>query len=93
MPTMTGAQMADAIWALRPELPGILMTGNPVVRQERTVNLDGFRSIITKPVSISEITSAIQVALAGPGSRGGGGAGRAPETKAGWGPSPGGPIM
>jgi PAS domain S-box-containing protein len=63
MPTMTGAEFAGKLLALRPELPVILCTGfSEVVTREKALAI-GIREYIMKPVIRGDLDRAIRRAL------------------------------
>ena len=63
MPQMTGLELAQELLALRPELPIILVTGFSQVVTPEKAKTAGVREYIMKPLSISELTNAINRSL------------------------------
>ncbi len=68
MPILSGFQLAEAILAIRPELPIILVTGTPNLEDSPGFMQKAcFRACLTKPISPVEIAKALLQALeAGP---------------------------
>ena len=66
MPFLTGAEMAQAMLALRPELPIILCTGHSEqVDEARAVEM-GIRGYLAKPFTISVLLSKVRELLSQP---------------------------
>jgi PAS domain S-box-containing protein len=60
MPNLSGLQLAEALWAARPSLPAILLSGQPGLDQAGAGMLQaGFRACLTKPMSPSDLAKAI----------------------------------
>jgi PAS domain S-box-containing protein len=65
MPHLTGVQLAQELWKIRPDLPVIICTGfSEEIDKEKAMRL-GFNTLLTKPVSMPEMARAIQKALTG----------------------------
>jgi CheY-like chemotaxis protein len=64
MPGMSGAELAERILKLRPDLPIVVATGYGHVMGEERARALGLRRILNKPFSMSVLDEAIQEALA-----------------------------
>jgi CheY-like chemotaxis protein len=63
MPDMTGAQLAQKLLDIRPDIPIILCTGfSEVITEERAKGI-GIREYVMKPVVMSEISKTIRKVL------------------------------
>lgn len=63
MPKLTGAKLAQAILAIRPDMPMILCTGfSETINEEKALSL-GFKEYILKPISIDQIARSIRRVL------------------------------
>ena len=64
MPHMSGELLAEAIWAVTPDLPAILLSGDPELEKAvGSVLLAKFRACLIKPMSPKDIAKAILRAL------------------------------
>jgi len=64
MPTLTGLDLIENVFAIRPGMPVILCTGfSELINKEKATAL-GIRSFLMKPVAIDKLVKAIRVALA-----------------------------
>ncbi len=63
MPKMTGAQLAKAFIAIRPDIPIILCTGFSDVISEEEAKSIGIKEFIMKPIVISDIASKVREIL------------------------------
>jgi PAS domain S-box-containing protein len=63
MPQMTGLELAEKLFNLRPGQPIILVTGFSELVTPEEAKKAGVREYIMKPLSISELTNAIRKAL------------------------------
>ncbi len=64
MPVLTGLDLIEHIFAIRPDMPVILCTGfSELINKEKAAAL-GIRSFLMKPVAIDKLLKAIRVALA-----------------------------
>ncbi len=59
MPGMDGLELAERIKATTPEVRIILITGWPIQRSPEALRRSGIERVITKPISRTEILSAI----------------------------------
>jgi len=63
MPKLTGAKLAQAILAIRPDMPMILCTGfSEAINEEKAKSL-GFKEYILKPIGIDRIARSIRRVL------------------------------
>ena len=63
MPHMTGAELAKEILAIAPQQPIILCTGfSDIIDEAKALKL-GIRKFLTKPITMSEFSTAIKTAL------------------------------
>ncbi|QTA83981.1 Signal transduction response regulator, receiver domain histidine kinase [Desulfonema limicola] len=60
MPDMTGIELAEAIFRIRPDLPLILVSGYSEFISKETAGLYGIKDFIMKPVVRDNLTSAIR---------------------------------
>ena len=68
MPAMSGLQLAQAIWALDPAFPVILLTGDPDMEKGgEPLRQAGFRARLAKPMSPRDVAKSIMEALSGGG--------------------------
>ena len=65
MPHMTGRQLAEALWTLRPDLPVVVITGSALVNEEGRMGQGRFSAVLVKPLLVTEVARAIQDALEG----------------------------
>ena len=65
MPNMTGADLAQKLMSMRPDIPVILCTGFSEVISEEKARAIGIREYIMKPVVILDLGKAIRRALDG----------------------------
>ena len=63
MPNMTGAQLCQAVLALRPEVPVILTTGYSDAISETQAQQMGIRRFLRKPVKLSTLIRSLQEVL------------------------------
>jgi signal transduction histidine kinase/ActR/RegA family two-component response regulator len=64
MPTMSGLQLAEAIWTVQPLLPVILLTGDPELGKTwEVIRHAGFRTCLAKPISPRGIAKALLEAM------------------------------
>ena len=60
MPGLSGLQLAEAIWAVNPAFPVILLTGSPDHGQNpATEGQKGFRACVAKPIGPRDLAKAI----------------------------------
>jgi CheY-like chemotaxis protein len=64
MPGMSGAELAERIAKVRPDLPVVMATGYGHVMGEERARALGLRRLLIKPFSMSVLDEAIQEALA-----------------------------
>jgi CheY-like chemotaxis protein len=64
MPDMNGAELAQAVRALRPDLPILLCTALPANHRGRAGSVDLFDASITKPLSLAGLVTAAARAIA-----------------------------
>ena len=62
MPAMNGVELAKRLLAVRPGLPVILYSGD-IGRVVDSAHAAGIREVLEKPVSLSELASAVRRAL------------------------------
>jgi len=60
MPVMTGAELAQKIFAMRPDIPIVLCTGFSEVISEEKAKAIGIREFIMKPIFMKEIAFVIR---------------------------------
>lgn len=63
MPGMTGANLAEKVHQLRPELPVILNTGYTAALHSDQLQAFGIRKILLKPMSIETLSEAVRTVL------------------------------
>ncbi len=65
MPVLSGLQLAEGVWALRPGFPIILLSGDPEVMKggDLTAGRSGFKAYLAKPISANAIGTAILEAM------------------------------
>ncbi len=63
MPDLSGLEMAEAILAVRPDLPIVLMTGNLSACHEEAPGPAGIRAIVAKPLNVREIDQVVRRCL------------------------------
>jgi CheY-like chemotaxis protein len=63
MPNMSGAELAQALMQIRPEIPIILCTGFSEVVTEAQAKMIGIREYVMKPIIKNEMAAAIRRAL------------------------------
>ncbi|MBN2082360.1 PAS domain S-box protein [bacterium] len=66
MPDLTGAELAEQLLSLRPDLPVVLMTGYSQRLSPEEAHLKGIRDYLLKPVSKQNLAKAIRQALPEP---------------------------
>ncbi len=64
MPAMSGADLAEELFKLRPDLPIVITTGYGYVMAEERARELGLRPLLSKPFTMSTLGEAIQNALA-----------------------------
>ena len=63
MPQMTGVKLAQEIWTISPQMPIIICTGfSEELTIAKAVEM-GFSTLLTKPVTTSELSRAVQKAM------------------------------
>jgi nitrogen-specific signal transduction histidine kinase/CheY-like chemotaxis protein len=62
-PGMTGLALADALLALRPDLPVVLCTGNTEGLTTAAVRAAGIRAVVAKPVTAGGLAAEIRAAV------------------------------
>jgi signal transduction histidine kinase/ActR/RegA family two-component response regulator len=72
MPAMSGADLAEEIFKLRPDLPIVMATGYGHVMTEARSRELGLRPLLHKPFTMATLGEAIQDALASARARSGG---------------------
>jgi CheY-like chemotaxis protein len=70
MPAMSGADLAEEIFRLRPDLPIVMATGYGHVMTEERARELGLRPLLYKPFTMAILGDAIQDALASAKKRG-----------------------
>jgi len=60
MPNMTGAELAEELMRIRPDIPVILCTGFSETSTPEMAKDIGFKDFIVKPIVRNEIASAIR---------------------------------
>ena len=65
MPGMSGTELAQALLQVRPELPGLLISGFVDQPVQEAALLIGIREVLHKPLSIEGLSGAVSRALAG----------------------------
>ncbi len=73
MPELTGQQLADAVWAFRPTLPVLFMTGYDLSSDGQIDMAEMSTPCLTKPLTTSETARQIARMLTTQGSMGGSG--------------------
>jgi len=68
MPRMNGTQLAEAMLAIRPDLPILLMTGYTVPRERVLAEHVGIRSVLFKPLDRAALATAVRHQLDAPKS-------------------------
>ncbi|MEW5734020.1 MAG: cache domain-containing protein [Thermodesulfobacteriota bacterium] len=68
MPDMTGSELAEAVLALRPEMPIILCTGYSETMSEDRALSAGISAFVMKPATLKGFSEAVERALAGKGN-------------------------
>jgi FixJ family two-component response regulator len=63
MPHLSGAQLAEAVLRLRPDIPIVLCTGFSEIIDEDVASSMGIRVFILKPYSVREMAEAVRKAL------------------------------
>jgi DNA-binding NtrC family response regulator len=64
MPAMTGIEFAQALWAVRPDLPVILTTGFSATLTADSARRLGMGALVLKPNTIKTLGEAVQRVLA-----------------------------
>ncbi len=63
MPNLTGISLAQELWKLRPELPIVISSGySEQITSEKAASL-GFKTLLNKPYTISELAKAVRQSL------------------------------
>jgi CheY-like chemotaxis protein len=65
MPKMTGLQLAEKIFAVRPETPVVLCTGYQRNIPENPPDRFGVRAILNKPIRRADLARAVRAMLDG----------------------------
>lgn len=65
MPEMTGTQLANEIYEIRPDVPVILVTGSADNINKNLLGSTGVKKILIKPVSIKELSETVRGVLDG----------------------------
>ena len=63
MPNMTGAELANELIQIRPDIPIILCTGFSEMISKNEVKATGIREFVTKPYVMAQIAETIRQAL------------------------------
>lgn len=63
MPDMTGDKLAEKAWALRPELPVIIITGYSEKLSEQTAEQAGFSAYLKKPIIKADLAQTVRRVL------------------------------
>jgi YesN/AraC family two-component response regulator len=63
MPHLTGAQLAQKLLAIKPDIPIILCTGFSELINEKKAKAIGIREYIMKPIVIQELAMVLRKAL------------------------------
>lgn len=63
MPRMTGLQLAEAAWKVRPELPVILLTGSIESVNAEKAHKRGFAAFVSKPCSLANVARIVREVL------------------------------
>jgi CheY-like chemotaxis protein/two-component sensor histidine kinase len=63
MPNMTGQQLASALFAIRPDIPVILGTGNNDLFSEQEAKKLGIREYLIKPIQLHTLQTIIEKTL------------------------------
>ncbi|HEX8027763.1 MAG TPA: response regulator [Vicinamibacterales bacterium] len=66
MPVMDGFALAKAVWAMRPDLPVILITGRPELQHRSPPGGRGPYRVFKKPFNGQELLTAVREALQAP---------------------------
>lgn len=64
MPKLTGRQLAEAAWQIRPDLPVVLTSGYEESFMEQKAPSQGFTVFLKKPFSLMNLSTALRKALA-----------------------------
>lgn len=64
MPKLTGRQLAEAVWQIRPDLPVVLTSGYGEGFLEQKALSQGFAVFLKKPFSSTDLSTALRRALA-----------------------------
>jgi FixJ family two-component response regulator len=65
MPVMDGLELAQAVQAVRPALPVILVTGRPDLLHRSRLDRPGHYRVFKKPFDARELLTAVEFALRG----------------------------
>jgi len=68
MPGLNGPRLADALWAIRPDLPAILLSGDPSSRDGDAPGLGRFQALLSKPIMAKDLARKILAVLTAAGS-------------------------
>ncbi len=63
MPKMTGAQLSQAVLAIRKDIPIVLCTGFSATMSESMARTIGVREVVMKPFSMKTLADAISTAI------------------------------
>ena len=67
MPEMTGIQLARRVFAIRDDVPFVLLTGYTGAGAPEAAARVGIRAFLTKPFTLAEIGGALEASIEGPG--------------------------
>jgi signal transduction histidine kinase/ActR/RegA family two-component response regulator len=70
MPHLSGTELAEAMLAIRPELPILLVTGYAVPRERVLAEHVGIRSVLFKPLDRAALATAVRYQLDAPAATG-----------------------
>ncbi|MCP4579359.1 MAG: response regulator, partial [Deltaproteobacteria bacterium] len=63
MPKMTGDQLAEKLFSVRPDIPMIICTGFSEQMNEQDAEILGIRGLLKKPISISDMAGMVREVL------------------------------
>ncbi len=69
MPGLTGADLANAVWAHHPDLPMIMIVGFGGQMDAGRAHAEGFKAFVSKPFTLQTLAEAIHRALQGKADR------------------------